>query len=133
MLVRSRSRKRRGLLMVEASIVYSVALMLTLGTIVLGLGIFRNSQLASLARNGARWASVHGSTYQSEKSASAPTSTDVINAITPQMVCMNTSSLSCTLTMTNGVATVKLSYTWVPESYLPSMTLTSTAAMPITY
>ena len=70
---KSGHRRRRGLLMVEASIVYSVALMLTLGTMVVGLGVFRQSQLASLARNGARWASVRGSTYQTENSASAPT------------------------------------------------------------
>ena len=49
------------------------------------------------------------------------------------MTCMNTSNLSCTLTMTNGMATVTLNYTWVPEAYLSSTTLTSKASVPITY
>ena len=76
MIPKRKHRRRRGAVMVECSLVYSAALLLSLGTISIGLGIFRYQQIAYLAREGARWAAVHGSTYQSEQGQAAPTSAD---------------------------------------------------------
>src|SRR3954447_4123435 len=97
------SSARRGVTTAECGVVYSITLLLIMGTIIEGLGVFRYEQLSSLAREGARWASVHGPTYQQEKSTAAPTSQDVYNnAIAPNMIGLNPSQLTCTLTMTTN-------------------------------
>jgi hypothetical protein len=126
---------RRGVTAAECGVVYSITLLLIVGTIIVGLGVFRYQQIAMLAREGARWASVHGSTYQSEMNKSAPTSADVLtNAITPRMVGLDSTQLTCTLSMTSTTASVKLSYSWTPEAIMTGpVILTSTSVMPITY
>ena len=131
-----RSSRRRGVVLIESAIVYSVLMMLILGTIVMGLGVFRYQQIASLAREASRWASVHGPTYQSENSASAPTDQDVYNATVGKAVILTTSALTFDLDQTqlqNGTASVKVTYTWTPEAYFSPITMSSTAVMPVTY
>ncbi len=56
-------RDQRGVSAVEAAVVYPVTLLLLIGTMVVGLGNFRYQQLQSLAREGARYASVRGPNY----------------------------------------------------------------------
>ena len=131
-------RRRRGVILLESALIYSVTLMLVLGTIVMGLGVFQYQQIAFLAREGARWAAVHGATYSSEQVAAAITYTDVLNkAILPRVVILNTSSLSCTMSPstlpTSGVVTVTVTYKWTPEAYWSPITMTSTATAPILY
>jgi hypothetical protein len=109
-----------------------------MGTIIEGLGVFRYQQLSSLAREGARWASVHGPTYQTENSKSAPTSQDVYNnVIAPKMVALDSTQLTCTLTMTPTASpttvTVTLTYNWIPEGFFSPISLTSSSVLPITY
>ena len=134
MIPKCKHRRRRGAVMVEASLAYSAAILLSLGTISIGLGIFRYEQIAYLAREGARWASVHGSKYQSEQGQAAPTSSDVLaNAITPKLVALDSTKLTCTLSMTSGTATVTLSYQWTPEVFAAPVTFTSKSVQPILY
>ena len=59
-------RSRRGVHLVESAIVYPIVLLLLIGVLVVGLGVFRYQQMASLARDGARWASVRGGRYQTD-------------------------------------------------------------------
>ncbi len=126
---------RRGVTTAECGVVYSITLLLIVGTIIEGLGVFRYQQLSWLAREGARWASVHGPTYQSENNQSAPTSQNVLtNVVTPMMVGLDSTQLTCTLSMTSTTASVTLTYNWIPEGFLTTpITLTSTSVMPITY
>jgi hypothetical protein len=126
---------RRGVTTAECGVVYSLTLLLIAGMIIVGLGVARYQQIASLAREGARWAAVHGATYQSEQNASAPTSGDVMtNVVTPMMVALDSNNLTCTLTMTSTTATVTLTYSWTPEGFFTTpITLTSTSIMPVTY
>ena len=105
-----------------------------IGAIILGLGLFRQQQIARLSRAGARWAAVHGSTYQSEQGKSAPTGSDVLsNVVTPKMVGLDSKALTCNLTMTSTTATVTITYKWTPEGYFSAVTLSSTSVQPITY
>ena len=60
MIHRSRPDRRRGAVAVENALVLGVMFSLILGVIVLGMGVFRYQEMAYLAREGARWASVHG-------------------------------------------------------------------------
>ena len=127
---------RRGTTVVECAVVYPLTMMLLLGTIIMGLGIFRYEQLQSLAREGARYASVHGPAYAaSTGNAQASTSTVLtyldglavgINGFECTSVSYSATSLPCTVSVT-------LSYTWNPESYFSSMTWTPTSTMAVTY
>jgi hypothetical protein len=126
---------RRGATTAECGVVYSLTLLLLMGTIIAGGGVFRYNQLSTLSREGARWASVHGATYQSELNKQAPTSQDVLtNVVTPMMVGLDSTKLNCTLTMTSNTASVTLTYTWTPEGFFNTpITMTSTSVMPVTY
>ncbi len=131
---RQKTKRRRGTVLAESAITYSAVFMLMLGTMAIGLGIVQYQELGWLAQEGARWAAVHGSTYQSEQSAAAPTSSSVMsNVITPKIGLLSSSDLTCTLSMTNGTAKVTLSYVWDPSAYLNPITIQSSSSIPITY
>jgi len=66
MLLCSTRSPRRGVTVVESAFVLPVALLLTLGLIVGGLGMYRYQEVAHLAREGARYASAHGGRYAME-------------------------------------------------------------------
>jgi hypothetical protein len=131
----SPSPARRGVTTAECGVVYALTLLLIMGTIIEALGVFRYQQVATLAREGARWASVRGATYQQETGQAAPTYQDVLtNVISPKMVALDATQLTGTLTMTSNTATVTLTYSWTPEGFFHTpVTLTSTSVVPITY
>jgi Flp pilus assembly protein TadG len=134
---------RRGAAMLEAAVVYPVTMLLLIGTVVLGIAVFRYEQVQSLAREGARYASVHGPTYASEQNASYATDATVLSYIETLAVGMQSSDLSCTVTWAPNpptasppsTVTVQLSYTWVPEAYFKkqAVSLTASSTMPVTY
>ena len=134
---------RRGAAMLEAAVVYPVTMLLLIGTVVLGIAVFRYEQVQSLAREGARYASVHGPTYASEQNASYATNATVLSYIESLAVGMQSSDLSCTVTWapnppttsTPSIVTVQLSYSWVPEAYFKkqAVSLTASSSMPVTY
>jgi Flp pilus assembly protein TadG len=144
MMIPKRDRPdRRGAAMLEAAVVYPVTMLLLIGTVVLGIAVFRYEQVQSLAREGARYASVHGPTYASEQNASYATNATVLSYIETLAVGMQSSDLSCTVTWapnpptasTPSIVTVELSYTWVPEAYFKkqAVSLTASSSMPVTY
>lgn len=144
---------RRGATMVETAITLSVACMVTLGLIVVGLGVSRYQQVASLAREGARYASVHGMQYQTETGSTAATATDIDTYIRSMAAGLDLGKLATTQVTWNtnnwpshddltsnppgaaitNTVTVKVSYQWVPELYIGSLTLSSTSVMPMSY
>ena len=130
--------RRRGIMMAEAAIVYPVAISLIMLTIVAGLGMYRYQEVVFLAREGSRWASVHGPKYQTDQGASAPIASDVLtNAVIPKASGLQTGKLSSTLTWntaaTPPTVTYTLNFNWVPEAILGSKTFTSTSTQVITY
>jgi Flp pilus assembly protein TadG len=68
MLFRPLRSQRRGTVLAETAIVFSVVVALTVGMVVVGLGIFSYQQTSCMAREGARWLSVRGSQYNSDTS-----------------------------------------------------------------
>jgi hypothetical protein len=135
----------------ESVVVVPVVVFLILGTLVGGYGVFRYQQIALLAREGARYASVHGGQYQLETGNTAATPQDVYNsAILPYAVNLDLSQLSYTVTWnssnmpysvssdyekpTNNTVTVTVTYKWFPEAYLVGpITLSSSSTMPMSY
>jgi Flp pilus assembly protein TadG len=146
MMIRLRNlRDRRGATVVEAAIVYPITLLLLVGTIVLGIAVFRYEQVQALAREGARYASVHGPEYGQEQlgsSSSYATSAQVLTYIETLAVGMQDSNLSCTVTWspnppttaTPSTVTVQVTCTWVPEGVFQTTTsLTASSTMPVVY
>jgi Flp pilus assembly protein TadG len=129
--------------MVEAAAVYPLTLLLLIGTVVLGIAVFRYQQVQALAREGARFASVHGPTYASTQNSSYATSATVFAYIETMAVGMQTSDLSCTVTWNPSpptatppsTVTVTVTYAWTPEAYFgnQAVNLTGTSTMPVTY
>jgi Flp pilus assembly protein TadG len=144
---------RRGAALVESAIVLLLTLLLVLGAVVIGLGVFRYQQLASLTREAARYASVHGGQYQKDTGKAAATSQTIYsNVIATQAVAFDPTQLQNNLQVTwdnnskmpvyfdysnnvwkNNNVTVTLTYTWVPEAFLGGITLSSTSVMPLSY
>jgi Flp pilus assembly protein TadG len=151
MFIRFPSRRRSGASLIECAIVYPVLFLFLLGLAVGGAGIFRYQEVASLAREAARYGSTHGNQYRSdagEPVGTGPTwSSDIYNnAISPNVIALDPNSLSYTVTWPDVVnlpgkpdnwpgsqVTVTVTYQWFPEVFLVGpITLSSTSSMPIT-
>jgi hypothetical protein len=138
---------------VECAVIYPLFFLLVMGMLVGAAGIFRYSQLASLSREAARYASVHGGQYAQEMKVTAPTPADIYNTTVLQNAAgFDTSQLSYSITYNTGnmpfhttldsnnnvvpvqnTVTVTLTYQWVPEGFLGGITLSSTSVMPMSY
>jgi len=139
--------------LVECAFDSPVFLLLVLGLLVGAAGIFRYSQLASLSREAARYACVHGAQYAREEQVTAPTPADIYNnVVLPMAVGFDTSQLNYAITYNTSNApyhttldanndvvpiqntvTVTLTYLWLPEAFLGGVTLSSTSVMPMSY
>jgi Flp pilus assembly protein TadG len=151
-MMRLLHRRRAVATTIEFALVGSVTFLLILGLLIGGMGIFRYQQVANLARDGSRWASVHGTQYAKDTKNTAATDTDVYNnAIKPYAAGLDTSKLTYSVswntsndpyhtTTVNGVqvqvantVTVTVTYQWVPEAYLGGITLSSTSISVMSY
>jgi Flp pilus assembly protein TadG len=147
-------RVRRGASLVEAAIVLPVVSSIVFGTVVLGIGIYLYEQVASLAREGARQASVHGTQWAIDTSNTAWTATDIKNnAVLPMAVGLNSNNLtvSASWNLSNSptsynpnstppgapvinTVSVTVSYSWTPALFLTGpINLSSTSVMPMSY
>ena len=142
---------RRGATLVESAFVLSVLFFLLLAVVVGGYGVLRYQQLALLAREGARYASVHGGLYAQETGNLAATPADVYhNAILPYAVNLDTAQMSYSVSWDTdnmpyhttadyekpvaNTVTVTVYYTWLPEVYLIGpLTLSSTSTVTMSY
>lgn len=148
---RSMLRRRRGVTALEFAITCPIVFFLIFATIIGSLGVFRYQEVAALAREGARYACVHGSEYAQDAGQPAPTAIDIYNqAIKPRLVALDESRLTYEVTWntTNdplrvdedvqvpvgNTVSVKVTYQWLPEMYLiGSFNLTSTSTAQMVY
>jgi Flp pilus assembly protein TadG len=143
---------RQATTMVEFAVVGSITMLILIGLLVGGLGIFRYQQVARLARDSSRWASVHGTQYANDTNNPAATPTDVYNqVIVPNATGLDLNQLTYSVTWdasnspyhtatVNGqqvkvanTVTVTITYTWIPEAYLGGITMTSTSVTVMSY
>jgi hypothetical protein len=110
------ARRRWGGTLVEGAVVGSLSLMLLLGTVVIGLGVFRYQQVADLAREGTRYASVNNATQ--------PNAGAIKTYLLTYASGMDSSKLQCSVTWGTGVVTVTVTYQWIPEAFLASSAIT---------
>jgi Flp pilus assembly protein TadG len=140
MICRSKkSRRPRGALILECAFVYPITFLLILGLLIGGMGVFRYQEVASLACEASRYASLHGASYQQATGKAAATASDVYNqAVLPKAVALDPSQLTCNVNWSpdnkpGSTVTVTISYHWVPEAFLPSMNLSSTSTEAVIY
>lgn len=150
--MRYRHQPRSGATVVESAVVYPIVFLFVLGFIIGAVGIFRYQEVASLAREGARYAAVHGTEYAKNAGVTAPTPEEIYNAsIASRAVALDKNYITYAITYTqsnsqysaevvNGewaykqnVVTVQVNYQWVPEAFLGGITLSSTCSMPMNY
>jgi Flp pilus assembly protein TadG len=144
--------RRSGVVLVESAIIYSVLFLLLFGLISGAIGVFRYQQVSYLAREGSRYASVHGTTYATEQNVPAATASDVYNnAIKPRAVRMQLNNLAYSVTwntnnqpyhtvISNGQdvavannVSVTVSYQWKPFFLSKPVTLSSTSVSTMSY
>ena len=139
MLYGPRKSRRRGAVVLECALVYPITFLLIFGLIIAGLGVFRYQEVGFLAREGSRYASLHGATYQQATGKTAATAEDVYNnAILPKAVALNPSQLTYSVTWNpdnkaGSTVTVTIAYHWVPEAFLPSINMSSTSTVAVLY
>jgi Flp pilus assembly protein TadG len=139
----------RGTTAVEFAVSCPIVFFLVFAIIVGTLGVFRYQQVAELAREASRWASVHGGQYAEETGNPAATAQDIYtSAIMPAATTLDLNKLSYEVTWdknnmpldasedfekpTGNTVTVTVTYQWFPEVYLIgpfSLSSTSKAQM----
>jgi Flp pilus assembly protein TadG len=153
MINRSPLRVPRGAAAVEMAIVAPVFFVLVFGLMIGAMGVFRYQQTAAVAREAARWASVHGGMYAKETGNNAATASDVYqNAIVPRLVDLDPSNVTYAVTWdtdnypyhttvdgsgninkTGNNVKVSVSFAWTSLAYFGQITLTSTSVSPMSY
>src|SRR5262245_2262943 len=133
---RSPKCPRPGATVVECAIVLPFTLFLLFALVIGSMGIFRYQEVATLAREGARYASTHGYQYRKDAGQAAGTDDDwrsdiYTNAIAPRMVAVDPNRVTFTASWPDVVnqpgkpdnwpgskVDVTVSYDWFPEMYL---------------
>lgn len=127
---------RRAVTAVEVAIVLPLVMLLMIGLCVAELAAFRYQQIAALAHESARWASVHGQEYARQSNSSIATEQDILEkVIKPNAKGLDLNKLSHNVQW-NGegrVVTVRIQYTWTPEAFFAPQKLTCTAISLATY
>jgi Flp pilus assembly protein TadG len=157
----NRRYKRCGVSALEAAFVLPVMFTLLLSVLVGGMGVFRYQQVACLAQEAARYASVRAADYQTQTNQTPPTQAQVLSqALIPLAVGMDTTQLSLQLqwvdqanstayswdTASKDVKSVNSSgsyvtntvratvtYNWSPGVLLGTITMTNVSELPISF
>jgi Flp pilus assembly protein TadG len=143
--------QRRGTTAVEFAFVCPIVFFILLAIMLGAMGVFRYQQVASLAREGARWACIRGGQYEKETGNSAATPEDVFETvILPGATALKPEHLSYEVTwdqsnmplqVTDDVqepfgntVTVTVSYEWRPGLLsIGPFTLTSSSTSKMIY
>ena len=139
--------------------VYVIVVLLTIGAIVAGLGVYRYQQVASLAREGSRWVCVHGSNYSGTTGNAPASSADVLSHLQAESPGLNPSLLKVDVYLISGgtkiswdssskapfalnavgvmtgqnLVEVVVTYTWQAEALFGTYTMTSTSTVPMCF
>lgn len=137
--MRRQKNQRSGATVVESAFVLPVVLIILFAILAGAHGVFSYQEVASLAREGARYASVRGT--QSAMFKAEPVATPEAmyeNAIRPRMVVVRPDRTTYTMTWDTDPRpgnTVRVTVTtvWLSSAVFGDWTLTSTAEMPVSF
>lgn len=154
--------RRRAAVTAEAALVLIVLVVVMLGTMVCGVGVFRHQQVACMAAEAARYASVHGGDYVKDTPRAAPTRQQIVAAaVTPKAAGMEPGAVAVAVEwvdkgangqvidwdsaskdvrsvtvggeyVTNTVR-VTVTYHWAPGVFFGPTTLTAVCELPMAY
>jgi hypothetical protein len=122
--------------MVEMAIVLQMLILLLVGLCVGELGAFRYHQVAALAHEGARWASVHGKEYAKQRDKPIASKEDIFeNVIKPRAIGLDLSKISHEVKWNaeGSLVTVTVQYTWTPEYFFSPRKFSCVAVALATY
>jgi Flp pilus assembly protein TadG len=131
-------KTRKAAAMVEFALVAPAFFLFIMGLVIGGLGVFRYQQVAWLAREGTRYAAVHGTRSEMSTGVRAASAQDIRNHILSQSNSLDPSKLEINVIWTpdnsqKGAVEVTVLYHWLPEAYLGGIDLTSKARMPMQF
>lgn len=136
MMIRATKRstaKRRGAVLVESALIYSVLFLILLGIIVGSIAVFRYQQVAHAAREAARYASVHGSDYAKQTGNPAATADDIQAVVFGNATGMNTNNAQCTVTWDTSNSPTHQTTTTTPAGLPAYGTAFNTVSVTVTY
>lgn len=117
----TRAAHDRGEVLIEFALSAAMFFLLTIGTVELGLIVWRYNFVASLAMEGARWAAVRGSTSSTPASV-ADVETYVRSRALGRTVTVTTTPVPSTIDP-GGTVDVQVQESMTPlSSFLPSVT-----------
>lgn len=121
---------------VEMALVLPVLLLIVIGLCVAQLAAFRYHQIAALAHEGARWASVHGDEYATQTGQRIACREDVLEqVIRPRAMGLDLNRIEVDVQWDDNrsCVTVTVRYQWVAEAFFAPQTLSCTAMALATY
>jgi Flp pilus assembly protein TadG len=90
--------RKSGAVAVEAAIVLPILFLLVIGIVCGGINVFHHQQVANLAREAARYASVRGGDFQKDENLDSPTKSEIVDrAIRPRAVGMDPDAIVATV------------------------------------
>ena len=146
-----RKPRRTGATVLECALVLPVVFFLLLGLAVGTTGVFRYQETATLAREGARYASTHGYQYRKDSGLTMGTSTDwqkdiYDNGIAPKIMMLDPKYITVKISWPDVInqagkpdnwpgsrVDVTVSYQWTPPLlWTGPIVLQNSSSMPIT-
>ena len=150
-MTRTHARPRRGATVLEVAIVLPLAFFLVFALVIGAMGIFRYQEVATLAREAARYGSTHGYQYRKDSNLATGSENDwkeaiYKNAIEPRLIGLDKTRLTVEVSYPDVInqpgkpdnwpgskVEVTVRYRWLPEMFLVGpIELSSTSSMPIT-
>jgi Flp pilus assembly protein TadG len=113
-----KSGRRHGSAVIEAAIILPVVFFLLLGTLVGCSLVFTYQEVATLAREGARYACVHGTRHAMDEAVAPADASEIYtNAIQPRMMTVDPSQVTYSVTWNTSnkpgmYVSVQVNYTW---------------------
>jgi Flp pilus assembly protein TadG len=146
-----RHARRTGATVLECALVLPLVFFIMLALAVGTMGVFRYQEVATLAREGARYASTHGYQYRKDSGLAMGSSTDwqkdiYDNGIAPKIMTLDPKYITVTVSWPDVInqtgkpdnwpgsrVDITVSYQWTPAMlWTGPMILTNTSSMPIT-
>jgi Flp pilus assembly protein TadG len=138
MRIHRHTPRRSGAAAVEAAIVLPVALLLIYGIMSGAVMVLVTDEVATVSREGARWASVRGYTYSRTTNRPAATAADIQNFCLAQGVTLDPSKMTVnvywtTSNMMGNYVTVEVHYQWEGLAIFSGQEFVSRSTMLVSY
>ena len=135
MRLAAQRRRRRGVTVIESAFILPLVIIILLAIIIGAVGVSSYQEVASIARDGARYASVRGYQYNMYTANPPATPSDVYNnAIRPRMSIIDPANVTYSVTWSpdnkpGSLVTVHVQYVWMSAGIFGNLTMSSTSTV----